>query len=91
MHALGNQHVTELLLKPSDTLHAQCRHIRGVQIVFSCHKHRTAHRKIKVMAHCNVQSWYVVLDHLVFLLFFFVLFFCQKFILNYLFDIIVLF
>ena len=26
MHAQGNQLVKELLLKPSDTLHAQCRH-----------------------------------------------------------------
>ena len=27
VHAQGNQLVPELLLKPSDTLHTQCRHI----------------------------------------------------------------
>ena len=38
VHAWGNQLVPELLLKPSDTLHKQCRHIEHLHEEVGCHK-----------------------------------------------------
>ena len=38
VHAHGNRLVPELLLKPSDTLHAQCKHIGHLLEEIWCHK-----------------------------------------------------
>ena len=38
VHARGNQLVPEFLLKPSDTLHTQCRHIEHLHEEVWCHK-----------------------------------------------------